>query len=391
MKKKVIVFLAGMATYFIGSTVVAYISDDVDFVNTKNHDDVGEKIETIDNIIESSFIFEYDEENMEDAMIKGYMNGLNDPYSTYFTKAEFQKFMEATEGQYVGIGSVVSVDMKTNEIIIVSPFSDSPAEKAGIKAGDRIIAIDGTEVTGEDLDLAISMMKGKADTDVEVTILRGEDNEEFTYTVTRQEITIDTVSHQMLDDNIGYIQISGFDEVTDKQFHTAYEELTAENMESLIIDLRNNPGGLLNVVSSIADTLLPEGVIVSTKDKNGRVDSIESDKSHIEIPLVVLINENSASASEVLSGAIKDYGVGTLVGENTFGKGIVQRIFPVGDGTAIKLTISEFFTPSGYALHGKGIAPDVVVDVSEEDAFNANNLTIEEDLQLQKAIEILTK
>ncbi len=391
MKKKVIVFLAGMATYFIGSTVVAYISDDVDFVNTKNHDDVGEKIETIDNIIESSFIFEYDEENMEDAMIKGYMNGLNDPYSTYFTKAEFQKFMEATEGQYVGIGSVVSVDMKTNEIIIVSPFSDSPAEKAGIKAGDRIIAIDGTEVTGEDLDLAISMMKGKANTDVEVTILRGEDNEEFTYTVTRQEITIDTVSHQMLDDNIGYIQISGFDEVTDKQFHTAYEELTAENMESLIIDLRNNPGGLLNVVSSIADTLLPEGVIVSTKDKNGRVDSIESDKSHIEIPLVVLINENSASASEVLSGAIKDYGVGTLVGENTFGKGIVQRIFPVGDGTAIKLTISEFFTPSGYALHGKGIAPDVVVDVSEEDAFNANNLTIEEDLQLQKAIEILTK
>ncbi len=281
--------------------------------------------------------------------------------------------------------------MKTNKITIVKPFENSPAMNAGIKAGDKIIAVDGREVSGEDLDLAISLMKGEENTEVIVTILRGPDNEEMEVTITRGEITIDTVNYEMLDNNVGYIQITGFDEVTSDQFHEAYYDLGEQDMESLVIDLRNNPGGLLNIVSEIADTLLPEGVIVSTKDKNGREESISSDARQIEIPLVVLVNENSASASEVLSGAIKDYKTGTIVGETTFGKGIVQRIFPIGDGTAVKMTISEFFTPSGYALHGKGIEPDVVVDVSEEDAFAAGTLSLEEDEQLQKAIEILTK
>ncbi len=375
----------------LGFTTAMHASDRFIAFNKLDEDSgVENKLQVIDDIIENAYIFEYDREELKDSMIKGYVNGLGDPYSTYYNEEDFQSFMEATEGHYVGIGSVVSVDTETNQIIIVSPFENSPAEKAGILAGDKIIAIDGREVTGEDLDVAITMMKGEANTEVEVTVIRGEDNEELTFTIIREEIVINTVNSEMLDNNIGYIQISGFDEVTDKQFHDAYESLVEQNMEGLVIDLRNNPGGLLNVVSSIADTLLPEGVIVSTKDKNGNEEVIKSDANQIEVPLVVLVNENSASASEVLSGAIKDYGVGTIVGENTFGKGIVQRIYPIGDGSAIKLTISEFFTPSGYALHGKGIAPDVVVDISEEDAFNVNYLTFDEDVQLQKAIEILT-
>ncbi len=370
----------------LGFTTAMYGSN-----NENLKENAQQKIQYINQIIESVYIFDYEEDDLIDSMVEGYVYGLGDPYSTYFNEEEYAKFMEATEGHYVGIGCVVSVDVKTNKITIVKPFENSPAMNAGIKAGDKIIAVDGREVTGEDLDLAISLMKGKENTEVVVTILRGPNNEEMDFTITRGEITIDTVNHEMLDDKIGYIQITGFDEVTSNQFHEAYNQLNDDNMESLIIDLRNNPGGLLNIVSEIADTILPEGVIVSTKDKNGREESISSDARKIEIPLVVLVNENSASASEVLSGAIKDYKAGTIVGETTFGKGIVQRIFPIGDGTAVKITISEFFTPSGYALHGKGIEPDVVVDVSEEDAYAAGTLPLEEDEQLQKAIEILTK
>ncbi|MFV0441117.1 MAG: S41 family peptidase [Lachnospirales bacterium] len=350
-----------------------------------------EKIGYIHELIQSEYIFEYDEKTLNDSMVEGYVYGLGDPYSTYFTEDEYTKFMESTEGEYVGIGCVVTVDPDDRMITIVSPFKNSPAEKAGIKAGDKVVSVDGLEVEGDDLDLAISMMKGEENTDVVVGILSRETGEVKEVTITRQTIEIITVEHEMLDNNIGYIELTSFDEVTDEQFNEAYEDLINQGAESLILDVRNNPGGLLDVVSNIADTLVPEGVIVSTEDKKGNVEEIKSDAKQVDVPLVMLVNENSASASEVLAGAVKDYGVGTLVGETTFGKGIVQRLYPIGDGTAIKLTISEYFTPSGYALHGKGIEPDVVVDVSDEDSANANYLEHDEDEQLQKAIEILSE
>lgn len=268
----------------LGFTTAMYGSDKLtNFSKTDINEAAQQKIEYIDQIIESVYIFDYDQQNLVDSMVEGYVYGLGDPYSTYFNKEEYAKFMESTEGHYVGIGCVVSVDPKTNYITIVKPFEGSPALKAGIKAGDKIIAVDGKEVYGDDLDLAISMMKGEENTEVLVKILRGPENEEMDITITRGEIVIDTVNYKMLDNNVGYIQITGFDEVTSNQFNEAYDFLNDSQMESLIIDIRNNPGGLLNIVSEIADRLVPEGVIVSTKDKNGREESIKSDATKIEI------------------------------------------------------------------------------------------------------------
>ncbi len=375
----------------IGATVTVGAQNLKFYGPVDSNSGVEGKIEYINDLIDKVYIFDYEKSALEESMIEGYVYGLGDPYSTYFDKEEYEKFMESTEGQYVGIGCVVSANQEDGLITVVRPFPDGPAEKAGILAGDKIVSVDGTDVFATDLELAVSMMKGEEGTDVVVGIVSGTTGERKDYTITRAEITIDTVEHRMMDNQIGYIEINGFDEVTTEQFKEAYNDLNSQQMKSLVIDLRNNPGGLLNVVSEIADILVPEGVIVSTKDKAGNEEVIKSDASKIEVPLVVLVNENSASASEVLAGAIKDYEVGTLVGETTFGKGIVQRIFDIGDGTAVKLTIAEYFTPSGYALHGKGIEPDVVVDVADELSYNATNLTLEEDLQLQKAIEILTK
>ncbi len=391
MKSSVKVAIGVALGIVIGATVTVGAQNLKFYGPVDSASGVEGKIDYINGLIDQVYIFDYEETKLEESMIEGYVYGLGDPYSTYFTQDEYKKFMESTEGQYVGIGCVVSANQEDGLITVVRPFTDGPADKAGIVAGDKIVSVDGTDVLASDLELAVSMMKGEEGTEVVVGIISGTTGERKEYTITRAEITVDTVEHRMLDNQIGYIEINGFDEVTTDQFKTAYNDLNAQQMKSLVIDLRNNPGGLLNVVSEIADILVPEGVIVSTKDKAGNEEVVKSDASKIEIPLVVLVNENSASASEVLAGAVKDYSVGTLVGENTFGKGIVQRVFDIGDGTAVKLTIAEYFTPSGYALHGKGIEPDVVVDVPDELSYNATNLTLEEDLQLQKAIEILTK
>ncbi|MFV0519002.1 MAG: S41 family peptidase [Lachnospirales bacterium] len=395
MKNNVKVAVGVVLGVVVGSVATVGASSLIPFgptnINASSSIDAETKIDYIHTLIDENYIFEYSDDELIDSMIDGYVYGLGDPYSTYFNEEEYKKFMESTEGNYVGIGCSVTADPEDGLITVVVPFEDGPAYKAGIKAGDKIISVNGTEVYGSELDVAVSMMKGEEGTEVTVGVLSAETGEEISYTIVRGQIIIDTVEHKMLDNNVGYIEISAFDEVTTEQFIEAYDELNEKNMESLVLDLRNNPGGLLNVVSDIADILVPEGTIVYTEDKAGNQEYIKSDKNQIEIPMVVLVNENSASASEVLAGAIKDYNVGTLVGETTFGKGIVQRLFRLTDGTAVKLTIAEYFTPSGYALHGKGIEPDFVVDVEDEVSYNASSLTLEEDLQLQKALEILSK
>lgn len=375
----------------IGASAVIVVNVGMNSVSatTSNVDEYNKKLNTIQNMIDEYYIFDYEKTNLDEGLFKGYMYGLDDPYSAYFSAEDYKSFMDDTTGEYVGIGAVVTTDPTTRLITVVQPFEDGPAYTAGIRSGDAIISIDGIDVTAEELEKAVSMMKGEKGTEVTVKVLQKSTNKTKDFKIIRDEVEIDTINAEVLDDNIGYIQITGFDSVTLSQFNEEYDKLLQEGVEGLIIDVRNNPGGSLDVVANIADRLVPEGLIVYTEDKQGNREEIKSDAEQIDIPLVMLVNENSASASEVLAGAVKDHEVGKLVGEKTFGKGIVQQIFPLKDGSAVKLTIAEYFTPSGFAPHKKGIEPDVVVDVSDDVANNLTTLPHDKDEQLKKGIETI--
>lgn len=350
---------------------------------------VSKKLDAIQKIINAYFLEEADKEALVNGMYAGYIEGLDDPYSVYYTEEEFQKMMESTNGTYCGIGVTVSQNPQTGIITLVKPFEGSPGEEAGILPGDILYKVNGEEVTGEDLSAVVLKIKGEEGTTVDLTVAREGENDYIDITVERRKIEVPTISHTMLDNNIGYIIISEFDDVTSGQFKTALEDLNAKGMKGLVVDLRNNPGGVLDVVVDMLDRILPEGMIVYTEDKYGNREEYKSDaKTQLNVPLAVLVNKNSASASEIFAGAVKDYGVGTIVGTTTFGKGIVQRLFELGDGTAMKLTISKYYTPNGNNIHGKGIEPDVEVELDES---LSNKITIgtEEDNQLQKALEII--
>ncbi len=349
-----------------------------------------EKMNEIKELIDDNFALDYDESDLVESQYAGYVYGLDDPYSAYLTEENYAKMMESTNGEYVGIGVGVTPNTERNTILITQVFTGSPAEEAGLSIGDEIIAVEGETVTGTEMDAAIIKIKGKAKTSVVITIRDYDTGENRDVTLIRDHVTVDTVFYEKLETNIGYIRISSFDAVTDEQFEEAYKALIEDGVEGLILDLRNNPGGLLSVVTNIADMLVPEGNIVYTEDVNGKKEYAKSDATKIEIPLQVLVNGYSASASEVLAGAIKDYGVGELVGETTFGKGIVQRIFPLGDGSAVKLTISRYFTPSGVCINGIGIEPDheVILD-AELTAHLFRDFDRNYDTQLKKALENL--
>ncbi len=347
-----------------------------------------EKMEEISELIEDNFALEYDADELVESQYAGYVYGLQDPYSAYLTEENYDKMMESTNGEYVGIGVGVTPQTERNTILITQVFTNSPAEAAGLMMGDEIVAVEGETVTGTEMDQAIIQIKGKPKTSVVITIRDGKTGKNRDVTLIRDYVTVDTVFYEKFETNIGYIRISSFDAVTDEQFEEAYKKLIEDGVEGLILDLRNNPGGLLSVVTNIADLLVPEGNIVYTEDVNGKKEYAVSDDTKIEIPLQVLVNGYSASASEVLAGAIKDYGVGELVGETTFGKGIVQRIFPLGDGSAVKLTISKYFTPSGVCINGIGIEPDYEVVMEDEVYINLfRNFDRNYDTQLKKALE----
>lgn len=356
-------------------------------VSEQLSDEVIEKIDTLIQVIDYYYLYDYDKDAMVDAVYKAVMDSLGDPYSVYYTEDEYTAFMESSSGSYCGIGVVVQQNIQTGIVTAVKPYENCPGYEAGIRAGDRIIAVNGTDITGMDLNSAVALIRGEEGTSVTITLQR--DEEEFDVEVTRRQIDVETVAYRMLEDNIGYIQIDEFDEVTANQFSDALDALTEQGMEALVIDIRNNPGGLLNIVVDMLDQILPEGVIVSVKDKNGTAEEYTSDaETKLNVPLTVLINENSASASEIFAGAVKDYGVGTLVGMTTFGKGIVQTIFSLRDGTGIKLTIEDYYLPSGKSIHKVGVDPDVEIDLPE-DIKMYTNIPEDQDVQLQKAIEIL--
>lgn len=350
-------------------------------------DEVIEKIDTLIQVIDYYYLYDYDKDAMIDAVYKAVMDSLGDPYSVYYTEDEYKSFLESSSGTYCGIGVVVQQNIQTGIVTATKPYENCPGYEAGIRPGDQILAVNGTEITGMDLNAAVALIRGEEGTSVTITLQR--EDEVFDVEVTRRQIDVETVSYRMMDDNIGYIQIDEFDEVTAKQFTDAFDTLKAQGMEALVIDIRNNPGGLLNIVVDMLDEILPEGIIVSVKDNKGTAEEYKSDAAtKLDIPLTVLINENSASASEIFAGAIKDYGVGTLVGKTTYGKGIVQTIFSLKDGTGMKLTIEDYYLPSGKSIHKVGVDPDVEIDLPDELKMYVN-IPEDEDTQLQKAVEIL--
>lgn len=346
------------------------------------------KVMGLENYIKDNYLKVVDEDKLMEGQLKGLFQALEDPYSVYMTEDEFKSFTEQTQGIYGGIGVIVTPG-EDNLITVVSPIEGTPGERAGIKTGDKIIKVNGEEFTADRMDQAVKLMKGEPKTKVNITILRKDKdgkNEYIDLEIIREEIRLETVKSDIIQDNIGYIKITSFDELTYDDFKKDLNNLMNKDIAGIIIDLRNNPGGLLNVCVDIADELLGEGVIVYTETRHGERVYERSDKRHIDIPLVVLVNEGSASASEILAGAIKDHNRGILIGSKTFGKGVVQRIRELSDGSGFKLTVSEYFTPNGTNIHGVGIEPDIVVDLPEDiQEIGVENL--KEDTQLQKAIE----
>ena len=343
-----------------------------------------EKLSVLKGLIDENYIGDVDEEALEEGIYKGYIQGLEDPYSVYYNEEETKDLYETTEGEYSGIGAVLSQDLESGVIALVQIYEGSPAAKAGLKDNDILTKVGDIEVTGMDLSEVVTYIKGEKGTDVDLTVLRGEDAEEITVTATRDTVEAQTVKYEMLEGQTGYLSVSEFDSVTYAQYEEALNELTAQGMTGLIVDLRNNPGGNLNTVCEMLDLVLPKGTIVYTEDKDGKRETATSDDEHqINVPMVVLVNGNSASASEIYAGAVQDYGIGKIVGTQTYGKGVVQQIFDLGDGTSVKLTIAEYFTPNGRSIDGEGITPDVEVE------YEADENNPEADNQLEKALEVM--
>ena len=349
---------------------------------------VTEKIEMITAILEDRFVGDLDHQAMQDAMFAGLLYGVGDRYTSYMTAYQFRRFMEFAQGTYVGIGAVVT-RAGDGSVMIVSPYQGSPAYNAGLLPGDRIRKVDGEDITSNDLSVSIGMIQGQEGTAVNLTIYRELESTTFEVEIIRAVIEIPTIHYEMLENNVGYIRMTGFERVTYDQFVEAYESLTEQGMDGLILDLRNNPGGLLDVVVRITDRLVPEGLIVYTEDNRGNRREQRSDARQIEIPFVILINGNSASASEVLAGAALDHGVARLVGQQSFGKGLVQDIFPLPDGSAIRVTIATYYTPNGTSIHGYGLTPTYVVEIEDYQSARIHQLELEDDIQMQKAIEVI--
>ena len=347
--------------------------------------DVENKSAYLWKMIEKYYLWDVDEEAARDRMYKGMLDSLGDPYSVYYTVDEYNDLMESSSGEYSGIGAYITQNPETKECYISRPMPDSPAEKAGVVANDYIYEVDGENVLGQDINVVVSKIKGPEGTKVKIGFKHDNKGEIDTIEIERHKIEVAMLEKEMLEDNIGYIWIYEFEQKTFSQFETAFDELKKEGMEGLIIDLRDNPGGDLEIVVKLCDKFLDEGVIVYTKDKNGKGHTFKSDAACDKLPIVIITNENSASASEILTGALKDRGVAKVVGTTTFGKGIVQGVFSLNDGSGVKITESEYYLPNDECIHGVGIEPDYEVDLDIEAYRKDKN----NDAQKNKAIEVL--
>ena len=350
------------------------------------NDQSSRKLTELEKVIETNYYWsdEVTKEQKENGLYKGLLESLGDPYSVYYTPEELQELTMDTQGIYYGIGAYVSQDPETGYGVISGVIKNSPAEAAELKEGDIIYKVDGEEMAGMELDKIVSKIRGEEGTQVHLTLVR--DGETIEKDIVRARVDSPTVDSKMLDNGIGYLQITQFDDVTVGQFDENLQSLKSQGMTAMILDLRSNPGGNVSTVTQIANRILPKGLIFYMEEKDGKRTDYTCNGADWDIPLVVLINQYSASASEILAGAIQDAGIGTLVGVTSYGKGIVQNIIPLNDGSAIKLTVASYYTRNGRYIHEKGIAPDVEVDLDTD-----KYLKDETDTQLDKAVEVITE
>lgn len=344
----------------IGVNGDVYIQSDAVTDSDGIGSEVEGKLNAIDSVLESFYFGDVDDETAKDNIYKAYLSSYGDKYTMYYTADEYKALKESTNGKFYGIGAVCQLSGEGG-VLLVDVYDNGAGYQAGLRSGDRVVNVDGRDITDMELSSAVALIKGDKGTSVTLEVIRG--TERLTFSAVRDAVEAKTVSYTLLDNNIGYLSISQFEEVTTKQFKAAVEDLQSQGMKGFVIDIRNNPGGLLDTVVGMLKYMLPDGLIVYTEDKQGnRKEYKGQDNDEFNLPLAVIVNGNSASASEIFAGAIQDYGKGTIIGTQTYGKGIVQTVKPLTDGSAIKFTIAKYFTPKGQDIHGKGVTPDMVVE-----------------------------
>ncbi len=352
------------------------------------NDEVVEKIDEIYSYMNIYYYDEFEKEDIYNSIYSGVLESLEDPYSVYYTPQEYEDMKVSTSGTYYGIGAGVSQDMTTMEVTITKVYRGTPSEEAGLKNGDQILSVEDIEATSVDVSELVQHIRGEAGTTVHIVIYRPSTGETLEFDVERRHVELPSIEGEMLDDGIGYIQITEFQDKTDEQFEVMVKQLQTQGMKGLIVDVRANPGGLLTTVVNLLDQILPKGLLVYVEDKYGNRDEYTSDAACLDLPIVVLTDESSASASEIFAGAMKDYEYATLVGKTTYGKGIVQNIIRLSDGDAMKITTAKYFTPKGNDIHKIGVVPDVEVDYEysgpEDETYDKQY-----DSQFLKAVEIM--
>ena len=361
-----------------------YTLSKAEFERYQNLTDRYTKLDMLRNYITANYYTDVDESELDTWTYKGLFYGLDDPYSGYLTESEYEQVMISTTGEYSGIGVTITAN-DDGYIEVVAPTDDTPAYRAGIKSGDLIVTVDGTDYSGAELDVAAARMRGKAGTDVSITIYRN--GEYIDLTITRENIISVTVKHEMLEDGIGYIRISSFEENTSRDFAAALKDIEDQGAKGLVIDIRDNGGGLVNSCVSIADQLMDKATVAYTEDNQGQRDFYRTKDGKTDLPFVILVNGGSASASEILACGIQDNAAGKIVGTQSYGKGIIQSLDRLPDGSAVKLTILQYFSPSGNVIHKQGVTPDCIVELNEDCYDEEGNLV--DDLQLKKALELL--
>ncbi len=389
-KMLMIVALSVFITFMITSiSLYTYFVENPVSVSANNtNKDISSKLTKYREIIDKYFLGDVDDEKLEEGAIKGYIEGLGDPYTEYISKEDMDTYLDDTMGNFVGIGIYMIKNTQYDKIQVLSTIKGGPAEKVGIQAGDLIVSVDGVEYKASDMTVASNNIKGEAGTKVVVEILRGA--ETIKYEITREKVKVNQVEGKVISNNIGYIQFTSFDETTAEDFKAKYEELAKQNIKSLIIDLRNNGGGIVDQALEIADYMTDkDSVLLYEVDKNNK-ETVRKSKNDaiINMPIIILTNENTASASEILAGALKDLGKAKTVGTTTYGKGVIQQILKLNDGSGIKITIEEYQTPNRNKIHKVGIEPDEKVELPES-VQNSLSIKESEDTQLQKAIEML--
>lgn len=385
----ILVVVTSFGTFVASNTLAISIGDKVvvsraDFEMMRDL----QKLVSLKNYIKDNYVEGVQDEKLMEGAMKGMFESLGDPYSVYMTKEEFKNFNESTKGSYGGIGVIVTRS-EDGYVTVVAPIEDTPGERAGLKTNDKIIKVDDKDIVGIDLESAVSLMKGKKGTEVVLTVMRESVKQPLIFNIRREEIVLKTVKSDMLENDIGYIRLSMFDEDTGKEFKNALRELEQKKMKGLIIDLRQNPGGFINQCVEVADELLDEGLIVYTEDKNKKREDYKSTKGKVDVPFAVLIDEGSASASEILSGAVKDRHAGLLIGTKSFGKGLVQSIEQLRDGSGVKLTTQKYYTPNGISINKIGIQPDI--EVKPLETREGQNPEEVKDVQLERAVAEILK